>query len=57
LLGYFEGTPKDDIPFLPVPLHMVIKLTSGSEGWKAERIQLEPDLKDSGLEEVYKGEV
>jgi broad specificity phosphatase PhoE len=52
LLGYFEGTPKDKLPFEPVPLHSVIKLTSGGGGWKAERLQLQPDLKDSGVQET-----
>jgi len=49
LLGYFDGTPKDQVPFVPVPLHSVFKLTSGNDGWKSERIQLQPDLQDSGV--------
>jgi broad specificity phosphatase PhoE len=52
LLGYFEGYAKEVIPYLPMQLHSVVKLSTALGGstatgsqapaWKSERFLLEP---------------
>lgn len=50
LLGYFFGTPKNAIPYLPLPLHMVIKISSTRHGWHCEKVLVPPVIKgDDGL--------
>lgn len=37
LYGYFNGTPEEDIPYLELPLHEVIKLSPGPYGTKIRK--------------------
>jgi broad specificity phosphatase PhoE len=37
LYGYFVGCPADQLPFLELPQHCVIKLTPSNYGWIEER--------------------
>jgi broad specificity phosphatase PhoE len=46
LLGYFQGTPKDLVPYIPVPLHAVVLLQSGREGWRSKSYFLKPAVED-----------
>lgn len=52
LLGYFQGLSKEVIPYVPMPLHSVVKLTTGSgstgAAWRAETFKLSPDVGDAG---------
>jgi len=40
VLGYFLGTPLDDIPYFKVPLHTVIKLTESGGKYCMEEIKM-----------------
>lgn len=51
LLGYFEGTPKEQVPFVPLPLHSVVVMNADREGWRSQRFRLPPDVPDSGKNE------
>ena len=49
LLGYFQGTPKYMVPYIPVPLHHVFVLNSGREGWKSKGYFLSPQVEDPAI--------
>ncbi len=46
LYGYLSGRPQEECPFVPIPLHTVIELTSTAYGWEEHRVDLEPHLPD-----------
>jgi broad specificity phosphatase PhoE len=46
LLGYFQGTQKDLVPYIPVPLHAVMILQAGREGWRSNSYLLKPPVED-----------
>lgn len=47
ILGYFLDKPKDQLPYLEVPLHTIIKLTSEGYNYKMELIKLNVDCVDT----------
>jgi broad specificity phosphatase PhoE/predicted kinase len=43
LYSYFQGLPVDRTPYVPIPLHTVIKLTPKAYGCDEERVDLGPE--------------
>ena len=41
LLAYYTETPEEDLPWLEVPLHTVIKLSPVAYGCKMEKIEFD----------------
>jgi broad specificity phosphatase PhoE/predicted kinase len=42
LAGYFRQLPRAEVPFLPMPLHTLVRLTPSAYGCEEERVALEP---------------
>eukprot|EP00924_Labyrinthula_sp_SR-Ha-C_P005757 maker-scaffold_14-snap-gene-4.52-mRNA-1 protein AED:0.01 eAED:0.01 QI:160/1/1/1/0.66/0.5/4/258/478 len=45
LYSYFADIEDIEVPFLPIPLHTLIILKSDMQGWKEERVALDPTPK------------
>ena len=41
LLAYFMDKDRDELPYIPVPLHTVVKLSPVAYGCRAESISLD----------------
>ena len=47
LYAYFRGVPREECPYLPIPLHTVIELTPHAYGCHETRMPLPPRLEPS----------
>lgn len=47
VLGYFLDTPLDEIPYLHVPLHTIIKLTLHGYGYTMETVKMPIECVDT----------
>lgn len=47
LLGYFLETPPDQIPYVKVPLHTIIKLTLEGYSYAVETVQMPIECVDT----------
>lgn len=47
ILGYFLNTPKEEIPYIHVPLHTVIKLTLYGHSYSMETVKMPIDCVDT----------